>query len=487
MGYRLDSLDVAAALIAPVLSLSIRGLDGYYVMTHAAISTYVITSVSFSVLFLVWYHVGRGLPNYLSVHDAVQIAKAASCTVMSVTASMLLFTNIDGFPPSLPIIHFFVLIALLTSSRLIQREMAQRRSLDATNCGTHDGEEHIFVVGAGQLASLYVRFLESQNGGQRKVVAILDKNRSLHGRSILGCTIVGSVQELPGLLDDFEQHGLEITAVVVCETDRELASEYNENLGPVCRSRGLKLEILTEDPAIFGGTAAPPSRPALVVSSGQAAGYFQLKRKVEPVFALFCLIAFLPLFVLTGLLVLASLGWPVIFWQRRIGRNGRTLFVYKFKTMRNPVDRMGRRLTFHERQTRIGKILRATRLDELPQLVNVVRREMSIIGPRPLLPVDQPVEAALRLAVAPGLTGWAQINGGKLITSEEKAALDEWYVRNASLRVDAEIAWRTIITIVTGDRRNKDQLDAALLRAASHGQEAEVVRGQLNAHVSSSN
>ena len=487
IGYRVEGFDVVVAVIAPALSLWMHGLDGHFAISYAATSTYMILSVFFSVLFLMVYHVGRGLPNYLSVHDVVQIAKAASCTVISVTASILLLTHIDGFQPSLPIIHFFVLGAFLTISRLIQREMVQRRGFGAGECINHESEEHIFVVGAGQLASLYVRFLESQNGGQRKVVALLDKNQSLHGRSILGCTIVGDVQELPGLLDDFEQHGLEITAVVICETDRELTAEYSESLGPICKSRGLKLEVLNEAPAFFGGAPVAQSRPPLVVNSAQVSSYFQLKQKVEPVLALFFLVAFLPLFVLTGLLVLAGFGWPVIFWQHRIGRSGRTLFVYKFKTMRNPVDRMGRRLTFHERHTRTGKILRATRLDELPQLVNVVKREMSIIGPRPLLPIDQPSEASLRLAVAPGLTGWAQINGGKLITTEEKAALDEWYVRNASLRVDAEIAWRTVMTIIIGDRRNKEQLDAALLRAERHEQEVSVGQPQLKAHVSSSN
>jgi lipopolysaccharide/colanic/teichoic acid biosynthesis glycosyltransferase len=160
----------------------------------------------------------------------------------------------------------------------------------------------------------------------------------------------------------------------------------------------------------------------------------------------------------------------VIFWQRRIGLHGRTIFVYKFKTMRNPIDGNGRRLTLYERQTRIGKFLRATRLDELPQLINIIQGNMAVIGPRLLLPVDQPAEALLRLAVAPGITGWAQINGGKLISAEEKSALDEWYVRNACLRLDAQIAWRTFLTILWGDRRDKDRLAAVLARAEKRGE-----------------
>lgn len=173
----------------------------------------------------------------------------------------------------------------------------------------------------------------------------------------------------------------------------------------------------------------------------------------------------------------------MIFWQRRIGRGGRGFLIYKFKTMLNPVNRDGRTLPIDRRQTRIGDFLRATRLDELPQLFNVIVGDMAIIGPRPLLPRDQPTESSLRLAVAPGLTGWAQINGGKLISAEEKCALDEWYVQNASLRLDAEIAWRTLLTVLRGDRRNDDQLAEVLGRAGKrlagrpNGQMLELHRG----------
>jgi lipopolysaccharide/colanic/teichoic acid biosynthesis glycosyltransferase len=104
----------------------------------------------------------------------------------------------------------------------------------------------------------------------------------------------------------------------------------------------------------------------------------------------------------------------------------------------------------------------------LPQLFNVLRGDMSIIGPRPLLPVDLAQSAELRASVVPGLTGWAQVHGGKLITASEKNALDEWYVRNASIRLDIKIFAKTLVTILRGDRR----AEGVLLRAktASDGQ-----------------
>ena len=130
---------------------------------------------------------------------------------------------------------------------------------------------------------------------------------------------------------------------------------------------------------------------------------------------------------------------------------------------------MGRPLSLRERSTHVGRALRARRLDELPQLFNVIKGDMSIVGPRPLPPVDRPAEPSLRLAVAPGLTGWAQIHGGKLVSIDEKNALDEWYVRNACLRLDAEIIWR----VLKGDRRDVGQLSAALASTAKDGNQGD--------------
>jgi len=102
------------------------------------------------------------------------------------------------------------------------------------------------------------------------------------------------------------------------------------------------------------------------------------------------------------------------------------------------------------RPSAVGQFLRATRLDELPQLLNVLFGEMSLIVPRPLLPEDQPTNTSMRLAVRPGISGWAQVNGAKLVTKEEKEKLDEWYVRNASLWLDLRILMMTIKVVMRG-------------------------------------
>jgi lipopolysaccharide/colanic/teichoic acid biosynthesis glycosyltransferase len=153
-------------------------------------------------------------------------------------------------------------------------------------------------------------------------------------------------------------------------------------------------------------------------------------------------------------LVVLDVGTPLLFWQRRLGQSGRAFQIYKFRTMRTPFDRLGEALPDHLRLSPIGRLLRKTGMDELPQLLNVLVGDMSLIGPRPLLPQDQPADPTIRLMVRPGITGWAQVIGGKKITSEDKDDLDEWYIRNASPWLDLRILLLTCRYVFLGNRAN---------------------------------
>jgi len=161
-------------------------------------------------------------------------------------------------------------------------------------------------------------------------------------------------------------------------------------------------------------------------------------------------------------LVAIDVGLPVTFWQQRPGAGGHPFKVYKFRTMGAAHDRHGRRIPDEKRSSAIGGFLRRTRFDELPQLYNILVGEMSFIGPRPLLPVDQPDNDMTRLLVRPGLTGWAQVNGGRDLSIKDKMVLDLWYVKNASLWLDAKILLRTVIMVAMGERR-----DEGVIRLAS--------------------
>ena len=144
------------------------------------------------------------------------------------------------------------------------------------------------------------------------------------------------------------------------------------------------------------------------------------------------------------MLVLFDIGPPVLFWQQRIGQGGHRFLLHKFRTLRAPYDWRGRPIPNRDKLSFIGRLLRQTRADELPQLLNVLVGDMALIGPRPLLPEDQPANPANRLMVRPGMTGWAQVNGGKFLTPEEKDQYDEYYIRNASLWFDLRILFMTL-------------------------------------------
>jgi lipopolysaccharide/colanic/teichoic acid biosynthesis glycosyltransferase len=166
--------------------------------------------------------------------------------------------------------------------------------------------------------------------------------------------------------------------------------------------------------------------------------------------ALILLIFFFPLILLTGLMIAIRMGRPVYFTQHRPGLHGKIFTIYKFRTMTNERDSHGNLLSDAERLKGVGKFIRNLSLDELPQLVNVLKGEMSFIGPRPLLPEYMPLytpEQARRHNVKPGITGWAQINGRNAISWEEKFRYDIEYVDNISFGFDLKIFFRTFAKV----------------------------------------
>ncbi|MGG1635368.1 sugar transferase [Paenibacillus sp. NRS-1760] len=163
------------------------------------------------------------------------------------------------------------------------------------------------------------------------------------------------------------------------------------------------------------------------------------------------LLIMLPIIGITAILVRIKLGTPIVYKQQRPGLNGAPFVVYKFRTMTDEKDSLGQLLPDHIRLTPFGSFLRKFSLDELLQLINVVRGDLSLVGPRPLLMEYLPLyteEQARRHQVRPGITGWAQINGRNAISWEEKFALDVWYVENWSILLDLKILFQTFLKVV---------------------------------------
>lgn len=163
--------------------------------------------------------------------------------------------------------------------------------------------------------------------------------------------------------------------------------------------------------------------------------------------ALLALIALSPLIAVTAMLVRMKLGKPVVFAQLRPGLGGEAFRMFKFRTMLDVLNQDGNPLPDADRLTPFGRLLRSTSIDELPGLFNVVRGDISLVGPRPLLmqylPLYSP-EQARRHEVRPGLTGWAQVNGRNALSWDEKFAYDIWYVDNRSFLLDLRILWMTV-------------------------------------------
>ncbi len=175
------------------------------------------------------------------------------------------------------------------------------------------------------------------------------------------------------------------------------------------------------------------------------------KRWLDLVVAVPALILLAPLMALIALAVRLGLGRPVLFRQERAGRDGRPFTLVKFRTMRDARDAAGRPLSDGARLTRLGRALRSTSLDELPEIVNVLRGEMSLVGPRPLLMRYLPrysAEQRRRHEVEPGLTGWAQVRGRNALSWEEKFVLDVWYVDHCSFGLDLAIIALTLWKVV---------------------------------------
>lgn len=222
------------------------------------------------------------------------------------------------------------------------------------------------------------------------------------------------------------------------------------SMGAASRTRTLaKFDVRIVNDILLGTMGFRRDAPALTRKPNG------IRRAVDVAAGAGGLVVAAPFIAILFALVRVTMGAPAFFVQQRSGLNRRPFLMVKFRTMTDARDAEGRLLSDEQRITQIGRFLRRSRLDELPELWNIVRGHMSLVGPRPLLATSGPnlgVTGDERLSVRPGLTGWAQVNGNALLSDEQKLALDLWYVRNRSLGLDVKIILKTIGVILFGEK-----------------------------------
>lgn len=179
-----------------------------------------------------------------------------------------------------------------------------------------------------------------------------------------------------------------------------------------------------------------------------------MKRFFDFLIGLFALIILSPLFLVISIMILIVDGKPILFRQKRVGKNNELFTIYKFRTMKNGTENVASAELENagDKITKIGKILRSTSIDELPQLINILNGTMSLVGPRPLIPEEDDIRKLREeynvYSVRPGITGWAQVNGRDIITRENKALLDKEYVEKQSLGFDIKILFLTVLKVL---------------------------------------
>lgn len=184
-----------------------------------------------------------------------------------------------------------------------------------------------------------------------------------------------------------------------------------------------------------------------------------MKRAFDLLISFILILVLSPIILTLFFLVRTKLGSPVLFKQQRPGVHGKPFYIYKFRTMTDQRDEFGNLLPDDIRLTPFGQLLRRFSLDELPQLFNIIKGDLSLVGPRPLLMKYLPLytpEQARRHEVKPGITGWAQVNGRNAISWEEKFALDVWYVDHRSFWLDIKILWLTFLKVIRSEGISKE-------------------------------
>ena len=468
------SIDLGLLFLSPFAVLLLRDSMYFSLQKFSGLLPYSLINMLVGVICLLIGGTYRSVWRHVSLRDFTRIIAVAVLIVLISSSLGFVLYRLEGIPRSLPLAQLVFLIASMSSVRLAVRWWYGANHAQAVS-RTVAQKDNVLVVGLNHVAELYLRCVADLAADRISIAGILDENPRLKGRLLHHHQVLGEPAELPQILAKFNVHGVEIKHVVITERFDALSEESRETLLRWERSGHVKLDMFEERLGFGklqdgneatgtpqGGTQDGQRLSARVNGKGSRRGvYAYVKRGLDIIGSLMLLLVLSPFILLVSLLVAFDVGFPLIFWQQRPGYKGIPFRLYKFRTMNSGHDKFGNRIDDEHRMSAIGRFMRRFRLDEFPQLFNILTGEMSFVGPRPLLPEDQPKGFNPRFAILPGLSGWAQVCGGKLVSVDDKAALDAWYVNHVSLWLDVKIIFRTIKMLIGGERLDTDAIRVA--------------------------
>jgi lipopolysaccharide/colanic/teichoic acid biosynthesis glycosyltransferase len=436
-------LDLCWAMLSPLLALYLSGALILTQQNWSIVGVYCALASGFAIIAFLAFGLQDSITQHFSAHEALDVAEAVLVAELMTCGFLFTLTRLEGIPRSIPLYHGLLLVGGLLLARITTRPaIVEDHASDYQS-----RSERVILIGANSLATTFIRLLGAYAPNRQNVVAVLDEKSARFGRALGGVQVLGTPQELDAIVGEFAIHGIKVSRVIIAGESDLISSAALHDVERVCKKRHIAISFL---PRMLGLTQhAAPNAPAVALIQmppelDARTLYLRLKRLIDVVASIALMILLLPILVVATILVRIDLGSPVLFWQERTGWRGRPFLIYKYRTLRAPFDDGGEPAVGDRQPSGIGRFLRATRIDELPQLINVLFGDMSLVGPRPLLPEDQPANTALRLSVRPGITGWAQANGAKLVSKDEKEKFDEWYVRNASWWFDLKIVLMTL-------------------------------------------
>jgi lipopolysaccharide/colanic/teichoic acid biosynthesis glycosyltransferase len=483
-------VDVLLVLLGTVTAVILRDNFELSSARMVALLPYFICTVIAASVVLPAFGINRAVWRFSAMPDYLRIAAAMLVIVIANVAMTFAYDRLEDAPRALPFLQFDVALVLLLATRVIYRahhvgRRLRRQGMAPLKVVDEEATQTVLLVGLSPLTEAYLQSLAEFAAGRMKVVGILGRSDRHVGRLVSSHQVLGLPEHLDRVMLELGVKGLTVNRIVVTSSATALSPAARELIEGT-RCTGVEVRYMGEDlgleqsPAKAVLAAAGAVKAATQgsvefklesdeIASLQRRSYWRVKRALDVAGALLLLIAASPVLIGVSLAVFGSVGWPLVFWQQRPGLGSRPFRLFKFRSMRGAVGTDGRQLSDEERVSGVGNFLRRSRLDELPQLFNILWGDMSFIGPRPLLPRDQDEAHRARLLVRPGLTGWAQVVGGRAIAAADKAALDVWYVRHANLQLDLAILMRTVPMLLVGERTSEGLIHEAWRDLAEAG------------------